>query len=226
MTDETVVVYDDRGREYRIARAEWAERVLAPAISEAWSDPDRLYEVVTGALRDGLDAYVGSAAERLAGIDPDPERGPLVLAIVRMRAGRLDEALEEFSAAQKAMPEDPEVRLNYGVALAQKKNFPEAEKQLRRALKKMDRSAPGRLYLGMALIGLKDIDGAERELQQAARLGGAQMAVAHRYLGGIYWARKDYKRAADELETYLKLSPKAADAEQTKATIKDLRRKQ
>jgi Tfp pilus assembly protein PilF len=145
---------------------------------------------------------------------------------LHLRAGRLDEALEEFRAAQKTLPEDPEVQLNYGVALTQKKNFGEAEKQLRRALKKMDRSAPGRLYLGMALIGLKDIDGAERELQQAAKLGGNQMALAHRYLGGIYWARKDYKHAADELETYLKLSPKAADAEQTKATIKDLRGKQ
>jgi regulator of sirC expression with transglutaminase-like and TPR domain len=37
---------------------------------------------------------------------------------------------------------------------------------------------------------------------------------------------RDYKRAADELETYLKLVPNAADAERTRATIKDLRAKQ
>lgn len=51
------------------------------------------------------------------------------------------------------------------------------------------------------------------------------MALAHRWLGGIYWGRKEYKRAADEIETYLKLTPKAADAEQLRAMVKDLRSK-
>ena len=147
------------------------------------------------------------------------------LGLVHLRAGRLDKALESFRAAQKALPEDPEVQLNYGVALTQKKDFPEAEKQLRRALKKLDKSATAHMYLGVALIGLKNIEEAERELQAAAKLGGDQMGAAHKYLGGIYWARRDYKKAADALETYLKLSPKAPDAEQVKGTIKELRSK-
>lgn len=54
----------------------------------------------------------------------------------------------------------------------------------------------------------------------------AEIAPAHRYLGGIYSGKRDYKRAAEELETYLKLSPKAADAERTRAAIKELRSKQ
>ena len=147
------------------------------------------------------------------------------LGLVHMRAGRLDKALEEFKAAARALPEEPTVQLNYGTALTQKKEFAEAEKHLRRALKKLDRSAPGHMYLGVALIGLKNLDEAERELQLAAKLGGDQMGVAHRYLGGLYWAKRDYKRAADELETYLKLTPKAPDAEQVRGTIKELRGK-
>ncbi|MCA1619033.1 MAG: tetratricopeptide repeat protein [Acidobacteria bacterium] len=147
------------------------------------------------------------------------------LGLVHMRAGRLDKALEAYAAAAKALPDDASVQLNYGTALTQKKDFAEAEKRLRRALKKLDKSAAGHMYLGVALIGLKNIDEAERELQQAAKLGGDQMGAAHKYLGGIYWARRDYKKAADELETYLKLSPKAPDAEQVRATIKDLRGK-
>jgi Tfp pilus assembly protein PilF len=147
------------------------------------------------------------------------------LGLIHMRAGRLDKALESYKAAAKALPDDAFVQLNYGTALTQKKDFAEAEKQLRRALKKLDQSATGHMYLGVALIGLKNIDEAERELQQAARLGGEQMGAAHKYLGGIYWARRDYRKAADELETYLKLSPKAPDAEQVRATVKDLRSK-
>ena len=147
------------------------------------------------------------------------------LGLIHMRAGQLDQALESYKVAAKALPDDASVQLNYGAALTQKKEFAEAEKQLRRALKKLDKSATGHMYLGVALIGLKNIDEAERELQQASKLGGDQMGAAHKYLGGIYWARRDYKKAADELETYLKLSPKAPDAEQVRGTIKDLRSK-
>jgi Tfp pilus assembly protein PilF len=147
------------------------------------------------------------------------------LGLVYMRTGKLDKALEEYKAASKSLPDDPFVQLNYGTALTQKKDFPEAEKHLRAALKRLDKSAAGHLYLGIALIGLKKHDEAELELQHAVKLGGDQMGQAHRYLGGIYWARKDYKRAADEIETYLKLTPKAPDAEQLRAMVKDLRSK-
>ena len=75
-------------------------------------------------------------------------------------------------------------------------------------------------------FGLRDTDGAAAAFQQAATLGGARMGAAHKYLGGIYWQRKEYRRAADELGTYLRLTPKAADAEQIKGTIKELRSKQ
>ena len=147
------------------------------------------------------------------------------LGLLHMRAGRLDKALEAYTAAAKTLPEDPFVQLNYGTALTQKKEFAEAEKQLRRALKKLDKSATGHMYLGITLVGLKNIDEAEREFQQAARLGGDQMGAAHRYLGGIYWGKGDFRKAADELETYLKLTPKAPDAEKVRGTIKDLRSK-
>jgi Flp pilus assembly protein TadD len=145
------------------------------------------------------------------------------LGMVYMRTGKLDKALEEFKAASSVLPDDPTVQLNYGSALTQKKDFSSAEKQLRRALKKLDKSATGHFYLGVTLIGLKNIDAAEGEFQQAAKLGGDQMGSAHKYLGGIYWQKGEKKKAADELETYVKLSPTAPDVEQIKGTIKQLR---
>lgn len=171
----------------------------------------------------------GAKAEELLGqaLAQHPQFGLAhnELGALRMRAGRLEEALEAYRAAAKSLPEDPFVQLNYGTALTQKKEFAEAEKQLRRALKRLDKSAAAHMYLGVALIGLKKIDEAERELRTAARLGGEQMGAAHKYLGGIYWARREYRKAADELETYLKLSPKAPDAEQVRGTIRELRGK-
>ena len=145
------------------------------------------------------------------------------LGMLYLRTGKLDKAVEEGKAAIALLPEDPVVQLNYGSALTQKKDFAEAEKQLKRALKKLDKSASGHFYLGVALIGLKNIGEAETQFQQAAKLGGDQMGAAHKYLGGILWQKGEKKRAADELETYLKLSPRAPDAEQIRATIKQLR---
>jgi regulator of sirC expression with transglutaminase-like and TPR domain len=81
------------------------------------------------------------------------------------------------------------------------------------------------MYLGIALMNLKRLDEAEKELLVAVNSKSNEIAPAHRYLGGIYWGMRDYKRAADELETYLKLMPNAADADRTKAAIKDLRSK-
>jgi Tfp pilus assembly protein PilF len=146
------------------------------------------------------------------------------LGVLYMRTGKLDKALEEYKAASAALPDDPMIQLNYGTALTQKKDFGEAEKQLKRALKKLDKAATGHLYLGITLVGLKNYAEAETELQQAIKLGGEQMGMAHKFLGGLYWGR-DNKRAADELEMYVKLSPKAPDVEQIKATIKQLRSK-
>lgn len=144
------------------------------------------------------------------------------LGVLYMRAGKVDKALEEYKAASAALPDDPMIQLNYGTALTQKKDFAAAEKQLRAALSKLDKAATGHLYLGIALIGLKNYAEAEAELQQAVKLGGEQMGAAHRYLGGLYWSR-DPRRAAEELETYLKLMPRAPDAEQTREAIKKLR---
>lgn len=145
------------------------------------------------------------------------------LGLIYMRTGKLDKALEAYKLAAQTLPEDPFVQLNYGTALTQKKEYAEAEKQLRAALKRLDKSAAGHLYLGIALIGLRNLNEAEPELQQAVRLGGEQMGLAHKYLGGVYWGRKEYKRAAEELETYLKLVPKAQDAEQIRDTVKKLK---
>lgn len=229
----------DAGGDYEVAR----ESVYLGGLTEKANVPVYLRlrpdanPAFAGVPKPAVDLYVraqeaarkgdGEKAASLLGqaIAQHPQFGLAhnELGLVHMRTGKLDKALEEYRAAAKALPDDPFVQLNYGTALTQKKEFPEAEKQLRAALKRLDKSAAGHLYLGIALIGLKNFDEAERELQQAARLGGDQMPQAHRYLGGLYWARKDYRRAAEELESYLRLSPKAPDAEQTREAIKKLR---
>jgi Tfp pilus assembly protein PilF len=149
------------------------------------------------------------------------------LGVQYLKAGSASKAVDVLERAIKAKPEAFSPRLNYGIALLQSKRFAEAETQLRRAVASNMEFATGHLYLGITLIQLSNYDEAENQLLKAIELAGASgnLAQAHYYLGGIYWRKRQYKLAADQLETYLKESPKAADAEKVRATIVSLREK-
>jgi tetratricopeptide (TPR) repeat protein len=148
------------------------------------------------------------------------------LGVQYLRLGQPDRAAEVLQATLKLKPDAVVPRLNYGIALLEKKQFAEAEAQLREVLKRNDSAATAHLYLGITLIQVQNYDEAEKELQRSVGIAGSELSQAHYYLGGIYWRKKEYKLAADELEAYLKLVPKAPDAERTRASIKELRAKQ
>lgn len=157
-----------------------------------------------------------------------PRFGPALnqLGIQYLKLGQADKAAEALEQAVKLAPNEFMPRLNYGIALLNLKKFDQAETQLREALAKNDTAPTAHMYLGITLMSLQRLDDAEQELLKAIGSNSNEIAPAHRYLGGIYWAKRDYKRAADELEVYLKLVPKAADAERTRGAIRELRSKQ
>lgn len=169
------------------------------------------------------------AVEHLSGAVaayPEFQQALTELGAQYLKVGQADKAAESLSAALKLQPNDFMARLNYGFALMSQKKFPEAEVELREVLKKNPAIPTAHLYLGITLMSVKKLDDAEAELQRAVSSNSVEVASAHRYLGGIYWSKRDYKRAADELETYLKLVPKAPDADRTREAIKELRSKQ
>ena len=61
---------------------------------------------------------------------------------------------------------------------------------------------------------------AEEHLNRAVALGGDEVKDAHRFLGAIYLQRGDRERGVAELETYLKLAPKAKDAEAVRQVVR------
>ena len=148
------------------------------------------------------------------------------LGVQYMKKGQYDKAADALAKVVQLSPEAPEPILNYGIALFNQKKIPEAEAQLRAAVKKNNQSFAAHHYLGMTLIVKKSFADAETELLRAIELGGPRAGLTHYYLGGVYWQTGKLKQAADELETYLKLEPKAPDADKIRGTIKDLRSKQ
>lgn len=212
-------------------------RIISLAINLRAKGTAAAFSKIPKAARDlygkGMEAAAKNdskkAVEHLSGAVaayPEFKEALSELGVQYLKVGQPDKAAETLQAALKLSPDDARARLNYGFALLNQKKFEEAEMQLRQVLKKNDAMPTAHMYLGITLMNQKKFDDAEAELLRAASSNSNEVATAHRYLGGIYWGKRDYKRAADELELYLKLVPNAADAERTRAAIKDLRSKQ
>jgi tetratricopeptide (TPR) repeat protein len=69
------------------------------------------------------------------------------------------------------------------------------------------------------------LDRAEAAFKRANDLTNGKKADIHWQMAALYGDQKRYKEAADELELFLKIESKTADAEKIKALIKQLRDK-
>ena len=87
------------------------------------------------------------------------------------------------------------------------------------------KSADAYLWLGKSLKRGAKPDQAETAFKRANELTKGKSGEVHWQMAGLYNEQKRYKEAADEFELFLKLQPKAADAEKIRALIKQLRDK-
>ncbi|HEY5885378.1 MAG TPA: tetratricopeptide repeat protein [Pyrinomonadaceae bacterium] len=203
---------------------------LKPSANPAFASvPPSALQLYTNGLASARKGDVKKAAEQLkaaVAAHPNFAQAHNELGVQYLKLGEVDNAAAALESAVRLAPTDFHSRLNLGIALLNQKKFPESEQHLVEALKNNPTSSLAHMYLGMALMNQKKLEAAQKELETAVSSKSSEVGVAHKYLGGIYWGLRDYKRAADELETYLKLVPKAPDSERTRAAIKDLRSKQ
>lgn len=141
-----------------------------------------------------------------------------------LRLGELDKSEEALAKARKLAPDSATPLLTHGILLTVQGKFNLAVTELETALKQRDQSANGHLYLGQALANLGRFGDAEVQLKRAIELGGDEVKDAHRFLGAIYLQRGEREKAVAEFETYLKLAPKAKEAEQVRQAIRQNKR--
>ena len=157
------------------------------------------------------------------GIYPNFMSALTELGVQYMELRQWDKATEALRKAIKISPDAFYPHLNYGIVLVQVKNYKDATSELRFAVQKDGTSAVAHFYLGRALVNVGLYDDAENALRHTITIGGEEAIEAHRYLGVVYIEKRDKVRAADELDTYLRLAPNAKDADRIRAIIKDLR---
>jgi Carboxypeptidase regulatory-like domain/Tetratricopeptide repeat len=146
------------------------------------------------------------------------------LATQYMLLKQWDKAGETYDALIKLKPNDAAAHLNAGIVTFNQKKMEDAESHLRKAIELKSAGPSAHYYLGLIMISTKRYAEAVPEFEAAVANGGENLALAHKYLGGL-WMNTKPQEAADELDKYLKLDPKAPDAEKIKGTIKELRSK-
>ncbi|HEX6184719.1 MAG TPA: tetratricopeptide repeat protein [Pyrinomonadaceae bacterium] len=181
------------------------------------------FERGSAAARAGKPAEAVAHFEKAVALHPDYLAARNDLGTQLLALGRLEEAGEQLREAARIDPKAFNPRLNLAIVYVGRGRFIEAAEAAELALALNPASPGARLYAGIAHLGLEGFERAETELTTAYRLGGAPFALAQFHLGQLYLNRGERALALKAFETYLRDMPDAANAEQVKRLLGELR---
>lgn len=84
--------FDAYGREIHISRQQWRDNILLGNVKKHWNDADKLAGLIIQALQDKFHTEMLGPAERLLQLEANAERSSVLLAIVYLKVGRLDDS--------------------------------------------------------------------------------------------------------------------------------------
>ena len=197
--------------------------VVNAALAEVPEKARKLYERGVEQARNDDTVKAAESLKEAVTLYPNFPLALNELGVQYLKLREVNKAIDSLKEACKLKPDAYMSRLNLGIAMLEAKQTKEAEEQLRQSLKLNNAVPSAHMYLGIALLRVGKFDEAEKELVTATEANASYLAMANKYLGGLYWKKQDYARAVEQLEKYLQFSPNAPDAERVRATIKDLR---
>jgi len=148
------------------------------------------------------------------------------LGLLYIDAEKDEQAIDPLTKAIQVNAKAANSHLGLGMAYVNLDRLEKAVPELNSAISLDPRLFRAHLFLGMVFITQRKLDEAEKLLKQAYAIGGPKQAsAAHLYLTSIYNTRKEYQKAIDELEAYLKENPKAPNAPNIQQAIAKLKAK-
>jgi tetratricopeptide (TPR) repeat protein len=192
--EKSVEASDVFGRRVRLSREEYRDKVLPGLLKAHGNDPERLAGVIMQGLRDGLAKELVAAANRLAVIDKDVERGLSVLGVVQRDAGDLEAAEFTMQELLQKKPQSPNARVGLAMLAERRGDAVRSESLLWEALQ-IDNNNPdavhGWLQMRHRVVG---DDGYRAEVEKLAALPGAWRAR-------LWRARLDLQQGQEEAAT-------------------------
>lgn len=146
------------------------------------------------------------------------------IGVLHMQLNELEPADEAFKAALKIRPDAYEPLINRAVTLFRMTRFSDAESVLRKTLKINAESAVAYYYLGRTFGKRNRNDEAEKAYLNCIKISPGEFREAHRLLAAIYLSRGSSQLVVEQLETYLRLTPTAPDAENLRQVLEHSKR--
>jgi predicted Zn-dependent protease len=138
----------------------------------------------------------------------------------------LDNAMVAFQKAIAIKPDYIDAKMSYGTTLLAMKNYELAAPVFQDVIKQKNDVPMSYVDFGRAMLGMNKLDVAEKAFKYALTVkGGENLAIAHRFLGGLYLQQNKNAEAAAELQKYLDMNPNAPDGDKLKSTISGLKKK-
>jgi Flp pilus assembly protein TadD len=147
---------------------------------------------------------------------------PLIEALIEAR--QWPQAKEELQRALSLKGADTvDLKIKLGMVNLRQSNFAAAVAVFREATSAEPDNALAQFNLGAALMESGNLDDAETALRRAYAIEGAKMPGAQLQLGQLYFRKKDYPKAIEAFEAYLRDLPNAPNAAQVKEAVDKLR---
>lgn len=201
-----------------------AEESLRHAIklNNKWYLPQLNLGVVLNRLRRHKDAAILLTELRNNNPDQPNIHPPLIEALIEARQWpQAEEELERALALKGADTVDLKIKL--GLVVLRQHKFEAAVAAFRDATSAEPDNALAQFNLGAALLESGNLDEAETALRRAYRIEGAKMPGAQLQLGQLYFRKKDYPKAIEAFEAYLRDLPNAPNAAQVEEAVQKLR---
>ena len=147
----------------------------------------------------------------------------LALGLEMFRLHRYDDATQELEQARAINSRDSRLYHTFGLILFEQKKYAIAARVLEEAARLNPANAEARLMRGLALIEIGNLNEAEANIKAADKISTHKLAIVHLHLARIYEKRGQRLAAADELEAYLRMQPRADNEAAIRAAIKKLR---
>jgi Flp pilus assembly protein TadD len=220
-----VMAHNDLGAVYmKLNQLDKAEQTLLHAIklNDSWYLPQLNLGVVLNRQRKHQEA--AKLLTELATKHPDQPtiHGPLIEALIE--AHQWPEAEKELQKALSLKGVDTvDLKIKLGMVNLRQSNIAAAVAAFREATSAEPDNALAQFNLGAALLESDNLDEAEKALRRAYQIEGARMPGAQLQLGQLYFRKKDYAKAAEAFEAYLRDLPNAPNRDQVKKAIRQLR---
>lgn len=198
------------------------DKILSPAdIQEVPKPAKKAYEQGVKLARNNKTSEASVKLQEALAIFPDYLYALNKIGEQFIALNKADEAKAAFERAITVNKKFALPHINLGILYFTQRQYDKAIAELENANSLDDSYPMGHLHLGLALMSKPepDFERAEKELTRTLEIGRRDFVNVRKYLFNLNVRRQAYKKAAEQLEAYLREVPEASDSQDVRLML-------